>query len=120
LAKAVKDCTTRAEKEYAGLKTFIMGALENPLCYHLVWESLYVNQDLFKKYYQSFAEDYARALKRDREELNTTEYRTIAFMLMGINNFVGLQSLFENDTESDVERRANIAIDVLRNGLFNK
>ena len=120
LAKAVKDCTTRAEKEYAGLKTFIMGALENPLCYHLVWESLYVNQDLFKKYYQSFAEDYARALKRDREELNTTEYRTIAFMLMGINNFVGLQSLFENDTESDVDRRADIAIEVLRKGLFNK
>ena len=70
--------------------------------------------------YSSSAEDYARALKRDREELNTTEYRTIAFMLMGINNFVGLQSLFENDTESDVERRAAIAIDVLRNGLFNK
>ncbi|MBR6687813.1 MAG: hypothetical protein IKL77_03570, partial [Clostridia bacterium] len=76
--------------------------------------------DLFKKYYQSFAEDYVRALKRDQAELNTTEYQTVAFMLMGINNFVGLQSLFENDTESDVERRADIAIEVLRHGLFNK
>lgn len=120
LAESIKGCTTRAEKERAGLKTFIMGALENPLCYHLVWESLYVNQELFKKYYQSFAEDYARALKRDGAELNTTEYLTVAFMLMGINNFVGLQSLFENDTEADVDRRVDIAIDILRNGMFNK
>lgn len=118
LSLATKDCTTRAEKEKAGLKAFIMGALENPLCYHLVWESLYINPELFKKYYQSFAEDYARALKRDENQLNPTDYQTVAFMLMGINNFVGLQSLFENDTAEDVEKRTEATIKVLQNGLF--
>ena len=118
LALSTKDCKTREEKEKAGLRTFILEAVKDPVCYHLVWESLYINPDLFKKYYSSFAEDYAEAMQKDREELKCDDYQTMAYIFIGISNFMGLQAIFNDMGEEEIERIVDNAILMLKNGLF--
>ena len=119
LAINLKDCKTREEKERAGLKTFILEAVKNPVCYHLVWESLYINPELFKKYYNSFAEEYALSLKKDSDQLSSDDYLTMAFIFIGINNFVGLQAIFNNTAEKDIDALADSVISMLKKGIFN-
>ncbi|MBQ9144977.1 MAG: TetR/AcrR family transcriptional regulator [Clostridia bacterium] len=118
LAKNIEGCTTRAERERVGLKTFIQDAVRNPRCFHLVWESLYINPDLFRRYYQSFAESYARALSRDKEELTTNDLSMAAYVLIGINNFMGLKALFEQADEESIDKLVDGVMEILQKGLF--
>ncbi len=118
LSKNIAHCSTREEKERVGLKTFLKASINDPRCYNLVWESLYVNQDLFKKYYSSFAYSYAKGLQKDADELNTTDYETLSYMLMGINNFVGLQAKFNETDDKEIDRIVDSVIDMLKTGLF--
>ncbi len=118
LSKNISHCSTREEKERVGLKTFLIASINDPRCYNLVWESLYVNQDLFKKYYSSFAYSYAKGLMKDEKELNTTDFETLSYMLMGINNFVGLQAKFKNADGEEIDRLVDSVISMLKMGLF--
>lgn len=117
---ATTGLTTRKEIERAGLKAFIMYAMKEPLAYKLIWESLFVNQDLFIDYYSKFSASYVVNLKRYEDELTEgIDLETISFVLMGISNFVGLQILFKKKpTEVDVEFVVDQTMKILENGLF--
>lgn len=120
LKDSMKDCTSREERERAGLKTFLKESIKDPKCYNLVWESLYVNEQLFEKYYSSFARSYARSLTMDSNELNTDDYLTLAYALMGINNFIGLQARFNKADEDEIDRITDSVIDMLKKGIFKQ
>lgn len=121
-SEATKGLTNRHDIEKAGLKAFIMYAKKDSLAYKIIWESLFVDYEIFKDYYKTFGESYLYHLK---ESVKTGELRddidllTVAYVLMGISNFVGLEILFNDDsTEADVDRVVDETMKILRNGMF--
>lgn len=119
LAKAIENCTTRSEKEEAGIRCFVQYAVANPNVYNIIWGSLAVEKKMFEDYYVSFAESYARALRHDEDQLQTNDVKALAYMLMGITNFIGLQAIFENMNDEQINQFVDASImPLLTNGIF--
>jgi AcrR family transcriptional regulator len=121
LAKSIAGCTTRAEMEREGIKCFVKYAVENPNMYNIIWGSLAVEKQMFEDYYVSFAESYARALKRAEDEVRVEDVTTVAYMLMGITNFVGLQAIFAGMRPEQIDEAIEKTImPVLEKGMFHQ
>jgi AcrR family transcriptional regulator len=119
LSESIKGCNTRYEQEKEGIKCFIKFAMSSPNIYNIIWGSLAIDKSLFIDYYSSFAESYTRALKGSTDEVETTDPTTVAYMLMGISNFVGLRAIFENMNNEDIDRIIDETImPILSNGIF--
>lgn len=119
LSQSIAGCTTRAEMERKGIKCFVRYAVENPHVYNIVWGSLAVEKEMFADYYMSFAASYARALTRAKNELKVGDVTTMAYMLMGITNFLGLRAIFEHMTEHQIDEALDKAImPILEKGMF--
>jgi hypothetical protein len=74
---------------------------------------------MFEDYYVSFAESYARSLSRDKDEIVETDTTSLAYMLMGITNFLGLRAIFEGMTEEQIDTAIDQALmPVLSGGIF--
>jgi len=113
---------SRYDMERAGLKAFIMYVKKDPLAYKLIWESLFVDPEIFKDYYQSFALSYIKHLEpyvKSGEIRNDIDLETVAYILMGISNFVGLQMVFKDDAvEADIDFVVDESMKLLQAGLF--
>ena len=119
LSESIANCTTRYERERAGIKSFVRFSVSNPNVYHIVWGSLAVEKQLFEDYYISFANSYARALCADQEELLSDDVMSLAYMLMGIASFLGLRGMFENMTDEQIDEMVDRTIMIiLQRGLF--
>ena len=78
-----------------------------------------VDKQLFEDYYVSFANSYARALLRNKEELKVDDVISTAYMLMGITNFLGLRAIFESMSDQQIDQAVDHAvIPILEQGLF--
>lgn len=123
-ADATKGMTTRYDIERAGIKAFITYALKDPLAYRIIWESLFVDFDIFKNYYVSFAEAYIKHLKefvQKGEIRDDLDLETLSYTLMGISNFVGLQVIFKDQqNEVELNRIIDQAMSILDRGIFKK
>jgi AcrR family transcriptional regulator len=124
IATAVKDLPSRIEQERVGIATFIKFARDNPHSYTIIWQSLQVDKDLFIDYYSSFAKSYNDGLiqSANRGEIKKIDTMTMAYALMGISNFVGLQVImFEKGlvNDADIDRIVDQVIQMLQNGLFS-
>lgn len=104
LAESIKDCKTRYEKEREGIKCFIKYAVSAPNVYNIIWGSLSIDRQLFVDYYESFAASYSRALCKDKDEVAPTDTESIAYMLMGISNFLGLKAMFTGMSDEEIDR----------------
>jgi AcrR family transcriptional regulator len=122
ISEAIKPAQTRRDKEKLGIQAFLKYAWRDPLAYKIIWESMFVNKQLFQDYYESFAKDYMRQLDMSHSELNPNlNLETTAYMLMGISNFVGLQVLFRDTfTDIDLERITHQVMTLLDEGMFKK
>ncbi|MBI9009464.1 MAG: TetR/AcrR family transcriptional regulator [Tenericutes bacterium] len=120
--EATKNYNTRIEIEREGLKAFIQYAKKDPLSYKIIWESLFVDYEIFKDYYSSFAQSYIHHLKHHVESgeiRDDLDLETIAYVLMGISNFVGLQIIFKKDADDvDIDFVVNETMKLLQNGMF--
>ncbi len=120
--KATAGLTTREEIERAGLKAFIEYVKKDPLSYKIIWESLFVKFEIFKEYYTSFSRAYIYHLKKhvvSNEIRPDVDLETLAYVLMGISNFVGLQILFkENSDQVDIDFVVSESMKILHNGIF--
>ena len=74
-AESIKECHSRYEAEKYGLKSFIKYVKKDPLAYKIIWESLFVDPDIFKEYYSSFAKSYIYHLKKGIYGNIRTKYR---------------------------------------------
>ncbi len=121
-SNAVAGLSSRREIEREGLKAFIQYVRRDPLAYKVVWESLFVDFQIFKEYYESFASSYVYHLKKyvaAGEIRDDVDLETIAYVLMGVSNFVGLQILFRDQAEeADVDHVVDEAMKLLDAGLF--
>lgn len=124
IALAIHEAKTRYEKERLGLRTFIEFALEDRLSYRLIWESLFVERELFVNYYENFSKSYVRQLQEavDNQEVDpNVNLETLTYVLMGISNFVGLQVVFkENVSAKELDEITDQVMYILKNGMFTK
>lgn len=119
LASSIAGCTTRREMEREGIKCFVRYSVANPSVYNIIWGSLAVDKQLFEDYYVSFANSYARALTRAKDELKVEDVITTAYMLMGITNFLGLRAIFEGLSDEQIDEAVDKAImPILEKGMF--
>ena len=121
LTQSIAHCITREQKEREGIKCFINYARKKPTVYNLIWGSLSIDEQLFFDYYESFALSYSKSLSRDNEEILHQDTTTVAYMLMGITNFVGLRAIFKNMTEEEIDKLMDETVmPMLKKGLFKQ
>ncbi len=120
LNENVSRYKTRNEKEREGIKTFIKYAVANPNVYNIIWGSLAVEKQMFVDYYTTFATSYARSLRRDENELvENIDVTSLAYLLMGVTNFIGLRAMFENMTDELIDQLIdNSVMPILSKGMF--
>lgn len=121
LAESIEGCQTRAQREREGIKCFIRYAVKNPNVYNIIWGSLAVEKQMFEDYYVSFAESYAKALRNDKQELSSADVTSMAYMLMGITNFLGLRAIFEDMSDDQINAIIDQSImPILESGMFRQ
>ena len=103
LTKSIANCTTRYEKEREGIKCFVKYAVSNPNVYDIIWGSLSIDRNMFVDYYESFAKSYIKSLDRDKNGVSSLDHTTIAYILMGISNFLGLRAMFEEMNDEKID-----------------
>jgi AcrR family transcriptional regulator len=121
IAKRLKesDVTTRKEAERIGLKAFLEYIQEHRSMYNIIWESLYIDKKLFIDYYSDFGKNYARHIQEAIGEGQIKPYNAevVAYMLMGISNFIGLNYVMFKET-TDFDPIVDEVITILDKGLF--
>lgn len=124
IKRATFNAKSRYEEERNGLKAFLMFVINNPVCYKIFWESMYVDLDIFSGYYIRFAKGYEKALNKwkDKNQIRKDlDLSNVSYMLMGIANFVGLKVLFENlKTDTEIELIVDDCMKMLENGILIK
>ena len=119
---ATEGLTNRVDIEKAGLKAFIKYVLQDKLAYKIIWESLTVDYNIFRNYYESFSNRYVQGLSKAKEVgqlKDGVDIRTLSYIFMGIANFVGLQAIFkDNITEEEIDILVEQAIFIIQHGAF--
>ncbi len=119
IAMKTESCEGRIDTEKLGLLGFLEVIKLKPYMYNIIWESLYVDKSLFIEYYESFALKYIIRLNsgKRKNEIRDIDSTVIAYVLMGISNFIGLKYvMFEKD--EDLEAIVDQVMDVLKHGIF--
>ena len=123
LNQVTRDCQTRREVEEVGLREWLKFVQKNQYMYHIIWESLYVDKQLFVDYYNTFSRAYMKGIDAAKErgeirpEINS---EVLAWTLMGASNFLGLNwGLFADyPTDSDLKQVVDSFMNILTGGVF--
>lgn len=119
ISKRIAHLKDRRDIEREGLIAYLEIVRDNQYMYSIIWESLYIDRQLFVDYYEDFAKHYIHNIEKAQAEgaMRQLDAETVAYVLMGIANFVGLRyTMFEKRDNFDV-----IADDVAKiynEGLF--
>jgi len=93
LGLATRGVKARLEIERKGLEAFLRFSLSHQDLYRVVMESQFVDETIYRDYYQTLADAYARGLERAQAagEIRAGHPETQAWALMGIAHFLGLR-----------------------------
>ena len=120
LFESIKNCTGRYDKEREGIKCFIKYAVSSPNVYNIIWGSLSIDKQLFIDYYVSFAKSYSRGLESDGD-MSLKDSESIAYMLMGISNFLGLKAMFNSMSDEEIDAMIdNTVMPALTDGIIHR
>ncbi|MCR4672073.1 MAG: TetR/AcrR family transcriptional regulator [Lachnospiraceae bacterium] len=123
LAEATANCRTREEIERVGLREWLNFVRLNPYVYNVIWESLYVDKQLFVDYYVNFSKAYIKGIekaKRDGEVCANIDSESLAFALMGATNFIGLNWCIFQDRSDEFDKVVETYMKVLTKGIFTE
>jgi len=126
IAEQTAHAETRLEQERIGLRTFLDYVIRKPYAYTIIWQSLLIDRELFVYYYSTFAEKYVIQLKQSMKQgevPDNVDPLTLAYFLMGVSNFLGLEIIIfakKKLTEEEIERAVDTAMHVLEHGMFNQ
>ena len=92
-AEAVARGRNRMEAERLGLQAFLAFAQKHPGLYRIVQESQFVDERVFREYYERLAAGYAAGLDAaaSNGELRPGRGEVRAWAIMGIGHFLGLR-----------------------------
>lgn len=84
------------EAQMIGFRTFFRWVQQHRHLYNIVQQTVLVNEDLYRWYYERIAQGYVRGLNDAMkgggfEQLDT---ETIAYSLMGISQFIGMKWVY--------------------------
>lgn len=120
IAKRTAKLKTRREIEREGILVFLEIVRDKRHIYNIIWESLYIDPQKFVDYYMNFAKHYARGIKKAMEDgdmKKDLDPEVVAWMLMGVSNFLGLRYvMFKED--KDLAEIADLALEIMDKGLF--
>lgn len=117
LAEAVASAEGRLEAERLGFEAFVRFALAHRNLYRVVMESQFVDENVYRAYYERLAEGYAAGLAaaQQRGEIRAGDAEAQAWALMGVAHFLGLRALWRG-AEPDA-RDLDAAFEIVRHGL---
>jgi AcrR family transcriptional regulator len=118
LTLAVADAPSRLEAEHRGLRAFLEFVRANPNLYRVVAESQFVDQAVFRNYYEEFAASYHKGLlaAEAKGEIRKGDAAVHAWALMGISDMVGRRFALW-DQKMPLERVADAAFELIAKGL---
>ena len=123
LNQATKDCKTRREVEEVGLRDWLKFVQEHRYMYHVIWESLYIDKELFFDYYVNFCAAYVKginAAKESGEIRREIDSEVLAWTLMGASNFLGLNWGLFKDHPTDLNNVVRSFMDIINGGIFTE
>jgi len=93
--------------------------LEDQGIFNIIWESLYIDKTLFDDFYTTFSKSYVSRLKQAQTdgEVCDIDPKVLSYVLMGITNFVALNSLVLKQ-ENNVDYLVDEVMKVLEHGIF--
>jgi AcrR family transcriptional regulator len=118
LAQATAGAGDRLAAERRGFEAFARFSLEHRNLYRVVMESQFVDEAVYRDYYQSLADAYAAGLERavGRGELRAIDPVAAAWALMGIAHFVGLRYAIWEERDPPPEA-LDAVFDLVRHAL---
>lgn len=116
---AIAGCHDRREAERLGIRSFFEYVMENQSIFNIIWESLYIDKALFDEFYTTFSNSYATQLQEAklRGEVRDIDPQVLSYVLIGITNFVALNSLVLKQ-ETDMDHLVDEIMKVLDGGMF--
>ena len=93
LASEVKNANNRIEAEGLGLKAFLQYVAANPSLYRVLQEAQFVDESIYREYYEAFGRGYLRMLANatNKGEIRPGNDEVRIWALMGLSNFLGLR-----------------------------
>lgn len=93
LAEAAKNARDRLEAEHLGFRAFVRFSLEKGNLYRIVMQSQFVDESIYREYYQTLVSAYASGLRKAQSEqqIRPGDAETQAWALMGVAHFLGLR-----------------------------
>lgn len=92
----VEKAKNAKEAQLIGFRTFFRWVKHHRNLYNIVQQSVLVNEDLYRWYYDRIAEGYIKGLKEAMKggEFEQLDPETIAYSLMGISQFIGMKWVY--------------------------
>lgn len=118
LSVGTRGARTRVEVERKGFEAFIRFSLKHTNLYRVVMESQFVDESIYREYYQTLADAYRVGLSRAQAkgEIRPGDAETQAWALMGIAHFLGLRYAIWEMREPPPHVLAS-AFDMIQHGL---
>ena len=71
--------------------------------FHIVWQSMFMDVEIFKLYFERFSHGYIKEIKQAQEsgEIRDIDPTLFSFILMGMHQFVALKHYVFDETEPD-------------------
>lgn len=118
LAEAIADAPTRLEIERRGFDAFVRFSLQHQNLYRVVMESQFVDESVYREYYEALAAGYRDGLERAARqgEIRDGSAEERAWALMGIAHFLGLRYAIWEDREPPETVKREV-FDFIEHGL---
>lgn len=112
LSVATRGATHRLEVERLGFEAFVRFALDHVNLYRVVMESQFVDESLYRQYYERLAQGYAEGLRAAQAagEIRAGDAEAQAWALMGVAHFLGLRAIWNDRFPTDEELEATLAM----------
>lgn len=96
IRNAVKGASDFEESQRIGFKTFFSWVKQHKNLYSIVQQSVLVDEDLYRWYYDRLASGYIKGVEEavGKEEIKQFDTETIAYCLMGIGQFLGMRWVY--------------------------
>lgn len=93
LSEAIAGVAPRMQAERVGLEAFLRFVTEHRNLYRVVQEALFVDEAIYREYYEAFGEAYVAALKKAQRagEVTAGDLEARAWAIMGLGHFLGLR-----------------------------
>ncbi len=93
LNRATEGADNRLDVERRGLEAFINFSRQHQNLYRIVMESQFVDEAIYREYYEQLADGYTRALEQAQQagEIRAGDAAAQGWALMGIAHFAGLR-----------------------------